>query len=193
MKEPGLGHRTFHLHKSVLEHHSSSFKWFFEQNPNDAHLYVQAPISTFRDLASWLYGSKFSDITTAEQGRRLWHLATRYDMSALRNALVDWCRNHCRDERRLVRLLREFAASTSIPDEKMSDYILEKLAHNITSKGWVRSIEASDGEWERFMSTRDTASIKKGKYVSALMLKLEEAEKLNTENKLTDPATAICK
>ncbi|KAJ9616577.1 hypothetical protein H2200_000296 [Cladophialophora chaetospira] len=194
VKEPHGEHRNFYLHKSILDYQNGHLHWLPQGNdPSMPALMLQFSISTFRDFVSWMYGGKFNEATTVDQVHGLWLLSRKYHMAGLSNALIDWCRDHCRTERPLLHLLRILASSTADPQDQLSDYVVEKVAHDITTKGWVKVIEASNGEWERFMNTHDTPSCKKGKYLSAIMSKLENAEKMDTNGELADPATSVCK
>ncbi len=199
MKDEDGNTRSFYLHRSLLEEQSKGFAYHIHNQspyklPDEPAVTVTSiSHAAFTDFVCWLYGHLSPDSSMLARLPALRKFAINWMIPEFDKYLLGWCDEHCGSSEWL-QLLQELGRGLVAPDERLPDYALEKLAYEITSKGWMRFIEVAGENWRQFMSGRENTRYNcKSKYIARLMFKLEEAEKLNSEQKLTSPATCIHK
>lgn len=182
--------KTFFLHESLVIPRALAFKSNGTiVRPGDGIFSIKAPISTFKDFVGWVYGSKL-DAQAANKVPSLWRFSTQFCIP-LGNDLLEWCHKYCCTEKDQLSLLQLLISEEVCCMSRLPDYLLECLAFQIVSKGWIQVIEASAGEWERFVNMRgsDGPIRRKRQFISRLMYRVENADKENTAGKLEDPAS----
>lgn len=187
---------TFYVHRSLLEDRSLLFGNRFAATdmckPGSQPVFeFWAEHSVFRDFIWWLYHSEVPYASLLLNLRSLWFLASNWNILAFRNYLHDMCRQHfttCD----LLRLLRTMTYSPMFPLCKLATYVVKKLAFEIISKGWLSFIEASEGEWQGFVSIPQDKSRHKKEFMTRLMLELEENEDSSSAVEREDPAIKVC-
>ncbi|KAJ9616598.1 hypothetical protein H2200_000317 [Cladophialophora chaetospira] len=198
--------KRYNIYHALLARHSRFFAAELNRKDLDAlkghpALSLYAHHADFQNFIRWLYGSTVGEEMTPTDINGLWNLAGSFSAKGLQNELVDFCRDKRRRPKDLLVLLRELACNPSWPhqptaakpDEKLPDYLLEKVAFEISSRGWIKFIEAAAGQWERFVTMQEPSSNTKGQYHSRLMSKVKAAEELREKGELTDPATSACR
>lgn len=184
--------KTFFLHVSLAKLGAHTF------TSNGTNIFpgdkkfvsVRAPISAFQNFVRWLYGSELG-ASAAPTVPALWQFS-KDSYIPFANYLLEWCHEYCRTGEDQLRLLQLCIAQDVCLQSLLPKYLLENLAFQIASKGWLKVIRASTGQWERFVNMRcnDRISRTKEQYMLRLIKKIESADQQQMEGNLKDPASS---
>jgi hypothetical protein len=183
--------RRFHIHKDLLLQSSKIFHEQllpeYESGPAVDLFLCCEDTRTFELFVAWLYGKASFSLGSLDQALALYHVSCDWKVVALEKQILKWCEAHCM-LKDWLRLLQHMTESRE-PTTRLEDYVLAKLAYKITSMGWARFTQRSEGLCDLFIS--EPWQGWKGTYVLRLFEKLEAAEKRASEELLLDPAVAI--
>ncbi|KAJ9616591.1 hypothetical protein H2200_000310 [Cladophialophora chaetospira] len=163
--------RKFYIHKSLLVEQSEDFAGYLRhraaERTRDEPTITIKSISheAFGDFVCWLYGHLSPGTSILARLPELRDFAIHWTIPEFDGYLLRWCSEHC-GPGDLIELLHILAQEEVLPHERLPDYVLAKLA---------------------------TPNIRLSNYIQTLIFKLAETEKLNSELRLTDPATSIHK